>query len=71
MAGTDAILEWDYSVDNKTAEFGETSWWAYSRTAAKTVKVMLESGDGILNTIQPCQQSSGRECLRKEKQRLS
>jgi len=48
MAGTDAILEWDYSVDNKTAEFGETSWWAYSRTAAKTVKLMLESGDGIL-----------------------
>lgn len=55
MVGSDAVMVWDYSVKNKTAELDDIVWSAFSRTLSRDWKLLQELNDGTLryNTNMP------------------
>ncbi|KAJ7323719.1 hypothetical protein OS493_031135 [Desmophyllum pertusum] len=64
--GSNAVLTWDYKVDNRTAELNMIIWSVYNKTEKKQVNLIVEYKNGNIQYSPIALSVYGTERLKKE-----
>ena len=64
--GSNAVLTWDYKVDDRAAELKFIIWKVYNKTEGEAVTLFVEYKDGIAQYSNKALSAYGTERLKKE-----